>query len=83
MGKSHALHCEVQLLDDQSTTVDLDVSPLFGLETIRFCVECLMKCSRVCTKQTTFVFFLKKKKNRKKKKVNEYSESKSVRLKRN
>lgn len=26
MGKSHDLHCEVQLLDDQSTTVDLDVS---------------------------------------------------------
>ena len=26
MGKSHNLHCEVQLLDDQSTTVDLDVS---------------------------------------------------------
>ncbi|KAK2560028.1 Band 4.1-like protein 3 [Acropora cervicornis] len=25
MGKSHALRCEVQLLDDQSTTVDLDI----------------------------------------------------------
>ena len=26
MGKSNTLHCEVQLLDDQSTVLDLDVS---------------------------------------------------------
>jgi len=26
MGKSSTLHCEVQLLDDQSTVLDLDVS---------------------------------------------------------
>lgn len=83
MGKSHALHCEVQLLDDQSTTVDLDVSPLFGLETIRFCVECLMKCSRALYETDYVCIFLEEKKEQKKKKVNGYNESKSVRLKRN
>ena len=29
MGKSSTLHCEVQLLDDQSTVLDLDVSFLY------------------------------------------------------
>ena len=82
MGKSHALRCEVQLLDDQSTTVDLDVSHFFGLETIGFCVECFVKCSCGLYEPAYVWIFLEKKNEKKNKRANECNEFKSGCLKR-
>lgn len=57
MGKSSTLHCEVQLLDDQSTVLDLDVSffyfvnEYFGSKMVDVCsdkVLCLLILPTVC-----------------------------------
>ena len=50
MGKSRDLHCEVQLLDDQSTIVDLDVR-IFFVAKARFSflevVSCIVFSAKV------------------------------------